>query len=158
MNKLRNFLLKTVVRRSLPHLHSVRHSCGEGRSGRGLVVGVYQKEGDKDPKLTPTGEKVNDRVQGKLNELICETKITGRLGRGKVFNNIDQEFRSLAIVGVGLEGIGFNELEMLDEGMENVRVAAGIGARSLQVRFRWQGLVVSKIKYSECKSLGDRRH
>jgi len=86
------------------------------------VIGVYQKEGDNEPKLTPAGEKVDHRLQGKLQELICETKITGRLGRGKVFNNIDPEFRSLAVVGVGLEGIGFNELEMLDEGMEKTQV------------------------------------
>jgi len=57
------------------------------------VIGVYQKEGDNEPKLTPAGEKVDHRLQGKLQELICETKITGRLGRGKVFNNIDPEFQ-----------------------------------------------------------------
>ncbi|ALC43790.1 S-Lap4 [Drosophila busckii] len=113
--------------------NGIRHACGggEARGGKGLVVGVYLKEGDKDPKLTSAGEKLNDRLGGKLVELICETKIVGKLGRGKVFNNIDPDFRSIAIVGVGMEGVGFNELEMLDEGMENVRIAAGIGARSL---------------------------
>ncbi|KAH8305284.1 hypothetical protein KR018_011862, partial [Drosophila ironensis] len=132
MNKLRSFLLKTVSRRGLPYCNIIRHSCGSGGAGRGLVLGLYEKEGDKDPKLTPTGSKINDRLSDKLTDLICETKMTGRLGRGKIFINIDNEFPSLAVVGVGLEGIGFNELEMLDEGMENVRVAAGIGARSLQ--------------------------
>lgn len=39
---------------------------------KGLVVGVYQKEGDKDPKLTTSGEKFDDRVQGKISELIKE--------------------------------------------------------------------------------------
>ena len=43
--------------------------------------------------------------------------MSGKLGRGKVFNNIDTEFRSVAVVGVGREGAGFNELEMIDEGM-----------------------------------------
>ncbi|EDW80048.1 uncharacterized protein Dwil_GK12271 [Drosophila willistoni] len=133
MNKIRTNLLTGMFVRRLPILDFIRHSCGaEARGGKGLVIGVYQKEGDKEPKLTPSGEKVNDRLGGKLTELISETKIVGRLGRGKVFNNIDVEFRSVALVGLGLEGIGFNELEMLDEGMENVRVAAGIGARSLQ--------------------------
>jgi len=60
--------------------------------------------------------------------------ITGRLGWGKVFNNLDPEFRAVAIVGLGREGAGFNELEMIDEGMENARVAAGVGARSLQLQ------------------------
>lgn len=39
------------------------------------------------------------------------------MGRGKVFNNIDQEYRSVAVIGLGREGAGFNELEMIDEGM-----------------------------------------
>ncbi|XP_002133198.2 cytosol aminopeptidase-like [Drosophila pseudoobscura] len=113
------------------HLASI--ACADAhKGGKGLVLGLYEKEADRGPRLTPAGEKIDDRLNGKLNELICETKISGRLGRGKVFNNIDEEFQSVCVVGVGIEGIGFNELEMLDEGMENVRVAAGVGARSLQ--------------------------
>ncbi|KAH8380880.1 hypothetical protein KR200_007575, partial [Drosophila serrata] len=134
MSKLRNrSLLKMILQDRLPSVNIIRNSCtGENAPAKGVVVGLYQKEGDNDPKLTPSGQRIDDRLKGKLARLICESKITGHLGYGKVFNNIDQEFKSLAVVGVGLEGIGFNELEMLDEGMENVRVAAGIGARSLQ--------------------------
>uniref|UniRef100_A0A1B0AIZ5 Cytosol aminopeptidase n=1 Tax=Glossina pallidipes TaxID=7398 RepID=A0A1B0AIZ5_GLOPL len=101
---------------------------------KGLILGVYQKEGEKDPKLTPSGEKFDDRVQGKVSELVKECNITGALGKGKVFNNIDQEYRSIAVIGVGREGSGFNELEMIDDGMENVRIATGVGARSLQLQ------------------------
>lgn len=111
---------------------NIRFACDATTTGKGLVVGVYLKEGDKDPKLTTSGEKLNDRTNGKLKQLVCETRVDGRLGRGRVFNNIDPDYSSVAVVGVGIEGIGFNELEMLDEGMENVRVAAGVGARSLQ--------------------------
>lgn len=93
MNNVRNNLLKTVVKSRLPHVSSIRHACAESRSAKGLVVGVYQKEGDKDPRLTPSGKKIDDKLKGKLQELICETKITGRLGRGKVFNNIDPDYR-----------------------------------------------------------------
>uniref|UniRef100_A0A1A9WC21 Cytosol aminopeptidase n=1 Tax=Glossina brevipalpis TaxID=37001 RepID=A0A1A9WC21_9MUSC len=109
-------------------------SADDPRVTKGLVIGVYQKEGDKDPKLTPSGEKFDDRVQGKVTELVKECNITGVLGKGKVFNNIDQEYRSIAVIGLGREGAGFNELEMIDEGMENVRVASGVGARSLQMQ------------------------
>ncbi|KAL7733963.1 hypothetical protein ACLKA6_011663 [Drosophila palustris] len=135
MQNIRRFLLlRAEPLRFVARVNHVRYSCADsGAKAKGLVIGVYQKEGDKDPRLTTAGDKINDRLGGKLTELICETKIDGRLGRGKVFNNIDQDFRSIAVVGVGLEGIGFNELEMLDEGMENVRIAAGIGARSLQL-------------------------
>jgi len=44
-------------------------------------------------------------------------KLTGIVEKGKVFNNIDPEYKSIAIVGLGCEGAGFNELEILDEGM-----------------------------------------
>ncbi|EDW47762.1 GM20256 [Drosophila sechellia] len=138
MNNLRQIhcSLRNACVLCKPHVLSsvgVRFSCGDGKTmARGVVVGLYQKEGDKDPKLTPAGHKIDQRVQGKLMKAICETKLDGRLGRGKVFHNIDAEFAAVAVVGVGLEGIGFNELEMLDEGMEFVRVAAGVGARSLQ--------------------------
>lgn len=100
---------------------------------KGIVIGIYQKEGNDEPKLTRSGEKINDQTEGMLSKLICESKITGKLGRGKIFSNLHYEYTCIAVVGVGLEGIGFNELEMLDEGMENVRTAAGIGARSLQL-------------------------
>ncbi|XP_068145818.1 cytosol aminopeptidase [Drosophila tropicalis] len=119
--------------RSAFRLLCARNACGDGSAiSKGLVLGLYQKEGEKDAKLTPAGLKFDDRLNGKLKQLICETNLDGKLGRGKVFYNIDPEFSAVAIVGVGLEGIAFNELEMLDEGMENVRIAAGVGARSLQ--------------------------
>ncbi|EDV96930.1 cytosol aminopeptidase [Drosophila grimshawi] len=149
MQNLRRILLKGRTNRSLQVITKMCYSCGkEVQRGRGLVLGVYQREGNKELKLTTSAEKFNDRVGGKLMELICETKIDGRLGRGKVFNNIDIDYRSVAVVGVGLEGIGFNELEMLDEGMENVRIAAGIGAQALQT-VNCSEISVDSMDYAE---------
>ncbi|EDW33485.1 GL15464 [Drosophila persimilis] len=148
MNRLRGTFLNSIIRASSPVVSNIRHACGEVPGAKGLVVGIYQKEGDKGPKLTTSGEKLNERLHGRLEELICQTKIDGRLGRGKVFNNIDPEYTAIAVVGVGLEGIGFNELEMLDEGMENVRKAAGIGARSLQ-EVGCQEVSVDSMDYAE---------
>ncbi|KAL7738085.1 hypothetical protein ACLKA6_006436 [Drosophila palustris] len=133
----RNTINNVLGLRRMVRLMNVRFACGAEASaggGKGLVLGIYMKEGDKDPKFTSSAEKINDRIGGKLRQLVCETQIDGRLGRGRVFNNVDPDFSSVAVVGVGIEGIGFNELEMLDEGMENVRVAAGVGARSLQLQ------------------------
>ncbi|XP_020815375.1 cytosol aminopeptidase [Drosophila serrata] len=101
---------------------------------KGVVVGVYAKEADKDAKLTPSGEKFDDRTQGKVSELLRETLMHGELGKGMVFTNVDAEFRAVAVVGLGQEGAAFNDLEMIDEGMENARVAAGVGARALQLQ------------------------
>ncbi|KAH8237110.1 hypothetical protein KR038_004261 [Drosophila bunnanda] len=101
---------------------------------KGVVVGVYEKEGDKPAKMTPSGEKFDDRAQGKVSDLMRETSMHGELGRGMVFTNVDAEFRAVAVVGLGREGAAYNDLELIDEGMENARVAAGVGARALQLQ------------------------
>ncbi|XP_037932299.1 cytosol aminopeptidase-like, partial [Teleopsis dalmanni] len=108
------------------------YSPDEKKQLKGIVIGLYEKEDDKGPKLTTSAEKFDDRVQGKISELVKEYNLSGKVGRYKIFNNIDPEYRSAIVVGCGREDIGFNELEFIDEGMENVRVAAGIGARRLQ--------------------------
>ncbi|XP_033253049.1 cytosol aminopeptidase-like [Drosophila miranda] len=115
---------------------------------KGVVVGVYAKEVDRQPKMTPSGEKFDDRVQGKITDLIRETGLSGQLGKGRVFMNVDAEFRAVAVVGVGQEGAGFNDLEMTDEGMENARVAAGVGARSLQLQ-GCTDVFVKSMEYAE---------
>lgn len=98
--------------------------------------------------LTHYGEKFDKRVQGKLTELIKESGITGILGKGKVFNNLDPEYSSVAVIGLGKEGLGFNALEGLDQGMENARVGSGIGCKKL----RDQGcthICVDPMEYAE---------
>lgn len=49
-----------------------------------------------------------------------------------MFNNIDKEFWSVCCVGLGKEKLGYNETEAVDEGMEAVRYAAGMGAQLLK--------------------------
>ncbi|SPP74247.1 cytosol aminopeptidase [Drosophila guanche] len=115
---------------------------------KGVVVGMYSKEGDRPPKMTSSGEKFDDRVQGKITELIRETGLKGELGKGRVFMNVDAEFRAVAVVGLGQEGVGFNDLEMIDEGMENARVAAGVGARALQLQ-GCTDVFVDSMEYAE---------
>ncbi|XP_033251125.1 uncharacterized protein LOC117190172 [Drosophila miranda] len=115
---------------------------------KGVVVGVYAKKGDRQPKMTPSGEKFDDRVQGKITDLIRETGLSGQLGKGRVFMNVDAEFRAVAVVSVGQEGAGFNDLEMIDEGMENTRVAAGVGARALQLQ-GCTDVFVESMEYAE---------
>ncbi|XP_033251120.1 cytosol aminopeptidase-like [Drosophila miranda] len=109
---------------------------------KGVVVGVYAKKGDRQPKMTPSGEKFDDRVQGKITDLIRETGLSGP------WMNVDAEFRAVAVVGVGQEGAGFNDLEMIDEGMENARVAAGVGARALQLQ-GCTDVFVESMEYAE---------
>lgn len=112
----------------------IRYAHTQCGPNKGIVLGLYKGEGEKDPKLTSEGEKFDDRVQGKISELVREMGMNGELGKGKLFSYVDSEFKSVAVVGLGSEGAGFDEEEVLDIGMENVRVCSATGARALQIQ------------------------
>lgn len=129
---MRLFRMKHILNhRPCIRLMQVRKKSEEFK---GVVIGLYKAEGEKDPMLTENGEKFDDQIGGKISELVRETSLTGELGIGKLFNNIDKEFTNVAVVGCGAEGAGINEEEMIDEGMENTRVAAAVGSRALQMQ------------------------
>ena len=45
-------------------------------------------------------------------------------GKSQVFYNLQQKFPVVAVVGLGKQDSSFNEEEQIDEGKENIRVAA----------------------------------
>jgi hypothetical protein len=45
-------------------------------------------------------------------------------GKGQVFYNLGSEFPVIAVVGLGKDDADYNEQEDIDEGRENVRIAA----------------------------------
>jgi len=45
-------------------------------------------------------------------------------GRGQVFYHLGSQFPVIAVVGLGKNGCSYNEQEDIDEGQENVRIAA----------------------------------
>ncbi|KAJ9583054.1 hypothetical protein L9F63_022596, partial [Diploptera punctata] len=53
-------------------------------------------------------------------------------GKSQIFYNIQKEFPVVAVVGLGKENAGYNEQEEIDEGKENIRVAASVGCKKLQ--------------------------
>ncbi|EDW01089.1 GH21239 [Drosophila grimshawi] len=126
------------------HYCQVRGKC----ESSGIVIGLYLKEGEKDPQLSPNGEKLDDRVGGKISALVRETGMNGKLGRGRMFSNVDKEFASIVVVGLGREGIGYDAEEVLDVGMENARIAAAVGARALQYQ-GVQSVYVDSMEYPE---------
>ncbi|EDW05210.1 GH22230 [Drosophila grimshawi] len=126
------------------HYCQVRGKC----ESSGIVIGLYLKEGEKDPQLSPNGEKFDDRVGGKISALVRETGMNGKLGRGRMFSNVDKEFASIVVVGLGREGIGYDAEEVLDVGMENARIAAAVGARALQYQ-GVQSVYVDSMEYPE---------
>ena len=48
--------------------------------------------------------------------------LSDRKGKCRVFYGLDPDFPMVAVVSLGKRGVGFNELEEVDEGRENVRI------------------------------------
>lgn len=55
-----------------------------------------------------------------------------KLGKSVTLTNLDPEYFNVCVVSVGKEEVGYNRVEELDECKENIRVAAGVGARKLR--------------------------
>ncbi|XP_077992292.1 cytosol aminopeptidase-like [Glandiceps talaboti] len=101
---------------------------------RGVVLGVYEKE-EKDQDgvtFTSSSEKFNERTSGKLLELLEISGPTLKKGKSRVFYGLDKDYPSVAVVGLGKQSAGINELEEINESKENIRTAAAVGARQLR--------------------------
>lgn len=101
---------------------------------KGLVVGIYTDPEDKDfpGKLTPAGERYNRLVCCRLWELLRISGPPPKLGEVRIFYNLEREFASVAVVGLGKECQGYDVFEQMDEGKEAIRIAAAVGAKALQ--------------------------
>lgn len=109
--------------------HHTVTACNEMRNEKGIVLGLYEHEnGISAPKATID---FIERTNNKLSSLIGATKMSGKSGTSMVFNNLDSEYSSIVVVGLGKRDIAFNKLENIEEGMENVRAAAAIGTNIL---------------------------
>lgn len=100
---------------------------------RGLVLGVYYNEDVKgEPAiLTASAEKYDKTNNGKLWDMLKLTPIP-KLGESRTFYNLDPQFGYVSVVGLGSECLAFNKNEQMDESKEAIRIAAGVGAKSLQ--------------------------
>ncbi|ERL90512.1 hypothetical protein D910_07860 [Dendroctonus ponderosae] len=101
---------------------------------KGLVLGLYTNPDDLyDPgKLTPTGERYNAMVCGRLYELLQYAGKPPGKGQVRVYFNLDEEFSSVVVVGLGRECQGYDVFEQMDEGKEAIRIASAQGAKALQ--------------------------
>lgn len=104
-------------------------SCNEIGHEKGIVLGVYESENEL--AATEASKEFLQRTDGKLHKLIRGTEMTGKLDSVRLFNNVDADYTSMAVVGLGKRGLEHNQLEGLEEGMEAARVAAAVGTRAL---------------------------
>lgn len=99
----------------------------------GIVLGLYERGTKVEaPKLTSTGQAFDQKTEGKLSELVQKVKLSGEIGTAKVLHNISADFDAVAVVGLGRKDIGFDATEGVNQSMENVRVAAGVGVNVLR--------------------------
>lgn len=118
----------------IPAIRPMRGFCSDqecAEERKGLILGVYEGE-NEEPVFTKAAAKFNDHLGGKLLDLVKSGGCELKRGQGKTFNNVDKEFWSIAMVGLGKEKLGYCEMEAIDEGLEAVREAAGMGAQLLK--------------------------
>jgi len=130
LNPVKLRLLIPKPTRLVRQYSSEEVACGGSGDKRGLILGAYDGCGGGELKLTSLASKFDEEMGGRIRDLIKGSGL--KLGNAKVFNSLGSEFYGVAVAGLGTEGIGFNESEVLDECKENIRIAAAVGARALQ--------------------------
>nr|XP_054766200.1 cytosol aminopeptidase-like [Lytechinus pictus] len=137
----------------------------------GVVVGVYEDEANNGVSFTPEASKVNEQSQGQLRENITRYCQNLKKGKSRVFYGLNEEFSKVAVVGLGKKSAGVNDLEEIDEGRENVRVAMAAGVRLLRdvgcktvavdpcsdAEAAAEGSVLSIFEYDELKAESSRK-
>ncbi|XP_068583102.1 cytosol aminopeptidase [Cebidichthys violaceus] len=100
---------------------------------KGLVLGVFEKEGEEGGlHLTEAAAGFDQNLSGKLSELL---KISGpalKKGKSRIFYGIDKDFPCVAVVGLGKTSAGVCGSENWDTSKENIRQAVSVGCRLLQ--------------------------
>ncbi|XP_014250301.1 cytosol aminopeptidase-like [Cimex lectularius] len=130
MKMIRRIKLVTV-NGALKGFNRTYADCGSAAVKKGLVVGAYDGCSADELKLTPTAMKIDSETGGKLTQLL-KGGVGIKKGTARIFSNIHPEFLSIAVAGLGEEGVGFNEAETLDLCKENIRWASGVGTSALQ--------------------------
>ncbi|EDW40740.1 GM25075 [Drosophila sechellia] len=105
---------------------------------RGLVVGVYADEEDKNDAgiLTPTGWRYNvQKTHGRLLEVLRMSGPMPKRGETRLLFAVEPErvpyYSAVAVIGLGKECLGYNPYEVLDEQKEAIRRSVADACRIL---------------------------
>ncbi|XP_062243745.1 cytosol aminopeptidase [Platichthys flesus] len=125
-------LVRRVVQRTNPRRSfSASHSHLSHR--KGLVLGVFEKEGEEAGlHLTEAATGFDQTVSGKLSELLTISGPALKKGGSRIFYGVHTDFPCVAVVGLGKSNAGVCGAENWDTGKENIRAAVSAGCRSLQ--------------------------
>lgn len=122
--------VRTAVRTNLCRAFSASQT--PPRERKGLVLGVFEKEGEKSLHLTEAAAEFDQSLSGKLSELL---EISGpglTKGKSRIFYGIHKDFPCVAVVGLGKHKAGVCNAENWDISKENIREAVSAGCRLLQ--------------------------
>ncbi|XP_014253908.1 cytosol aminopeptidase-like [Cimex lectularius] len=127
-------------------------ACDTTTKHKGLVLGAYDGCHVGEYRLTHTAEKFDIEVGGRLSDLLKTSGI--KLGECVVYNNLSPEFYAIAVAGLGLEGLGYNEIECIEECKENIRIAAGTACSTLQDNHNITTIMVEEFTNPEAAAEG----
>ncbi|XP_014281594.1 cytosol aminopeptidase [Halyomorpha halys] len=122
-----------VIKRYPWALYAIRHCsslCDSKDIKRGLLLGMYEGCNQGEYVFTPAAAKFDQENGGRIMELLKGTDL--KAGDCRVFHNLGTEFYAIAMTCCGPESMGFNEVEMLNECKEGIRIAVGSGVRALE--------------------------
>eukprot|EP00106_Octopus_bimaculoides_P013588 XP_014781030.1 PREDICTED: uncharacterized protein LOC106876828 [Octopus bimaculoides] len=103
------------------------------RLNKGLILGVYEASAEDGPLvLSKAAKHFDEKCSGKLSEQIKLFGKSYKKGKSHLLFGLCEEFPLLAVVNLGKEGQGFNELECRHEGHESVRTAVARGVLQMQ--------------------------
>ncbi|CAK6973967.1 cytosol aminopeptidase [Scomber scombrus] len=115
------------------HCRSFSASQSHRKDRKGLVLGVFEKEGEEGSlPLTEAAAGFDQSLSGKLSELLNISGPPLKKGKSRIFYGIHKDFPCVAVVGLGKNNAGVCGAENWDTGRENVRQAISAGCRLLQ--------------------------
>ncbi|KAK0140324.1 Cytosol aminopeptidase [Merluccius polli] len=123
--------LLTAARTNQCRLFSASQSNWDAR--KGLVLGVYEKDGDSNGvDLTAAARRLDVALSGKLSQLLNISGPALKKGKNRIFYGLHEDFPCVAVVGLGKNNAGVCGSENWDTCKENIRAALSAGCRLLQ--------------------------
>lgn len=111
----------------------VRNECIGHATERGLILGVYSDIDDaKNSAFTTTSLSFDKESNSKMSRALQLAGTIPKLGEHRLLLDTHPGFSVVAVVGLGPECVGYNEVEDMDEEKENIRIATGVGGQALQ--------------------------
>ncbi|RZF48335.1 hypothetical protein LSTR_LSTR010298 [Laodelphax striatellus] len=131
-------------------------SCGGEM--KGLVLGAYETFSEatntRSFKFTETAETYNKMISDKLLFALIKSGPPIRKYEVRMLYGLDDTFPSIAVVGLGKQGLGYNEEEQIDEYKEQVREAAAVGSTILRDISRVEKIFIESFGNSESAGEG----